>query len=455
MTSCWCTGRRARAAVRAVIAACGHRFCARRHHYQIPVMLATVMLVAAASASASAEVAQSQDWLVKKTAATTATLEVKKDSGGGALTELSLENGLVQRTFTVRGGALCTTEYKNLVSEQTFFRAISPEANITLNGHAFDVGGCEGQPPLTMEFWTPDDWKANLTANASAFQFRNFSKSTPTALFPWEPGTRHTPTDISWPPTGVHLTLEFGPPQSAATSLAKVRVYVHYELYDGMPTFRKWVSVQNGGVGIHAASDGVTVDSLTMEILRAPNFAPERMSIITQQANNPTSMLGGDAEVSIRFTYPLLFVFAPADDVMTCARTQVKPELGQSFPGRTKQLWHFDPNYDQGGDQEIHVTYTYYTFLVVGYGWDETFARTGGVNTTGPGVLLAPGEEFSSLSVRTVLQDTNDLERQGMGVRKTMMTLAPSLMENPLIWMITDITGYPQPSAPLRLAVRS
>ena len=34
-----------------------------------------------------------------------------------------------------------------------------------------------------------------------------------------------------------------------------------------------------------------------------------------------------------------------------------------------------------------------------------------------------------------------------------MMTLAPSLMENPLIWMITDITGYPKPSAPMRLAV--
>ena len=34
---------------------------------------------------------------------------------------------------------------------------------------------------------------------------------------------------------------------------------------------------------------------------------------------------------------------------------EVKPELGQSFPGRTRQLWHFDPNYDQGGDQEIHV----------------------------------------------------------------------------------------------------
>ena len=41
------------------------------------------------------------------------------------------------------------------------------------------------------------------------------------------------------------------------------------------------------------------------------------------------------------------------------------------------------------------MTYTYYTYLVVGYGWDETYARTGGVNTTGPGVSLAPGEEWA------------------------------------------------------------
>ena len=81
------------------------------------------------------------------------------------------------------------------------------------------------------------------------------------------------------------------------------------------------------------------------------------------------------------------------------------------------------------------------TFLIVGYGYDTTFHNTGGSNTTGPGVLLASGEEFSSLSVRFVLQDSNEMERQGLGVRKTMMTLAPSLMENPMIWMITDITG--------------
>ena len=45
-------------------------------------------------------------------------------------------------------------------------------------------------------------------------------------------------------------------------------------------------------------------------------------------------------------------------------------------------------------------TYTYYTLLVVGYGWDETYARTGGSgpsncsHLTGPGVRLRPGEDF-------------------------------------------------------------
>eukprot|EP01052_Picozoa_sp_SAG31_P050894 SAG31_NODE_11831_length_994_cov_1.012291_2_plen_70_part_01 len=70
-----------------------------------------------------------------------------------------------------------------------------------------------------MEFWTPDDWKANLTANASAFQFHSYSTAEPTELFEWKPGTRHTPADISWPPKGVHLQLEFASPPGAPENL--------------------------------------------------------------------------------------------------------------------------------------------------------------------------------------------------------------------------------------------
>ena len=125
----------------------------------MPRLLLLSLALAATTKLTAAEVGQSDDWLVSA-GKSKAGLKVTKGADG-SIAELSLENGLVQRAFTVRGGALCTTEYKNLVSEQTFFRAISPEANITLSGLPFDVGGCAGQPAKTMEFWTPDDWKAN------------------------------------------------------------------------------------------------------------------------------------------------------------------------------------------------------------------------------------------------------------------------------------------------------
>jgi hypothetical protein len=60
---------------------------------------------------------------------------------------------------------------------------------------------------------------------------------------------------------------------------------------------------------------------------------------------------------------------------------------------------------------------SYYTFLVVGYGFNVVYYDTGGANNTGPGALLAPGETFTSLSVRFVLHDASDQERQGLGVR--------------------------------------
>lgn len=108
-----------------------------------------------------------------------------------------------------------------------------------------------------------------------------------------------------------------------------LEVGVHYEMYDGLPALRKWVTVHHtGGAGDSSTSTktasssssflSVTVDTLNMELLRAPNFAPERMTVQRVQANNPT----------------------PFDQ-------QVAPDLEASFPGRTQQMWFTDPNYDQ------------------------------------------------------------------------------------------------------------
>ena len=72
-----------------------------------------------------------------------------------------------------------------------------------------------------------------------------------------------------------------------------------------------------------------------------------------------------------------------------------------------------------GDDTQLHVPYTAYTFLVAGYVGD---VRYGG--TTGPGWALAPGATRSSWSIRVVLHDSDDSERQGLAVRETLKASA-------------------------------
>ena len=135
---------------------------------------------------------------------------------------------------------------------------------------------------------------------------------------------------------------------------------VHYEMYDGMPVLRKWVEV-----GIVSGKHSVSIDSLVYEMLRSPNFAPERMSVILQQYNNPL----------------------PSGD----------QARGGSF-GRDFSLWFQDKDYDACCDQELHVPYTLYTYLAIGY---TTSSVYGG--STGPGAVVLPGgASFNSLSLREV-----------------------------------------------------
>jgi hypothetical protein len=146
----------------------------------------------------------------------------------------------------------------------------------------FDVGGCVGQDTSHYEFFDPSHWLANLTANPAALQYKNYTLGDPEKLFEWTPGARASPKNIAWPPRGKHLQVNFVAP--SATSLKDIIVTVHYEIYDSLSALRKWVSVHNEGP---AGSAPIIVDSLNYELLRSPNFAPERMSIVKQQANNP------------------------------------------------------------------------------------------------------------------------------------------------------------------------
>lgn len=347
---------------------------------------------------------QSTDWLVHPVLTATT---LKKD---GEL--IHLTNGLIERSFLIRDGAFCTVEYKHLRSLQTFFRSVSPEANLTLSGSPFDVGGCLGVGDEHHEFWTPDVYLPLLIADSKAFQFKSFTTTLPEKAFEWEPGRRHSPTDMAWPPKGLRLDVNFVPPAGAPQALTGFVVTVHYEMFDGLPALRKWVSVS---MEAPLASKSVTVDSLVMELLRAPNWAPEMMTIVADQANNP----------------------APFSQ-------QVKPDPGISFPGRDQPFWFPDPGYDQGGDAEIHVPYTMYTFLAFGYSQSLTYG-----GSTGPGAVVEVGANFTSMPVIEILHDSADVDRQGLGIRRAQYLLTPQLLEQPIPFMIFDISS----SARMRLAV--
>jgi hypothetical protein len=434
-------------------------------------------------------VSQLDDWLATSASERWPTIL----SPGVDADTIVLSNGLLSRTF-VTSPCFATVDLALLKPPTTFFRGLSPEAVITLNGTTWNVGGCLGQ--TLFEWFDPS--QVALSVDPTALVFRNYSTSRPAAPFALAPGAWGAPADLVWPPAGVHLTVDFVPggaapaansshfsefagvefpcsgacltgwptcdgvavpgqcswpaagavaacaawpacvgvtcnaaradcqarglpfaltPQAGFTTFARTAapgaaaavVSVHYEMYDGLPALRKWVSVRApGGGAAQPAGTPVSVDALTIDLLRAPNFAPDAMTVDTVHANNPTPY-----------------------------SQQTVPEPAQAFPGRTQQLWFFDAAYDRGGDAELHVPYTYYTRLAVGYDDDVTYG-----GPTGPGAVAAPGgAAWASSDVRAVFHDSTELERQGLALKRVAAALTPQLLAAPLHYMITDVSS--------------
>lgn len=294
-------------------------------------------------------VSQANDWLVS-----TSTPQASTVTSNGSV--LTLTNGLITRSF-VTSPCFATIEYKREDTQTVFLRGLSPEASLSLNGIAANVGGCLNHDPHANSQWF-DYGSSSLAADPSAFTYSTYRTSTPDEPFPWTPGTWHSPTNIPWPPNGVKLSIDFSVPQfgpningtnlttldgyefpcgssgcltgwstcdnstvagqcswPAATAAqecaawpecagvncnlgrsdcqarglpftfqpssgfntvyksglypaAGATVTVNYEMYDGIPVIRKWLSVTAGsGPG---SVQSVLVNNVTTEILRAP-----------------------------------------------------------------------------------------------------------------------------------------------------------------------------------------
>ena len=197
---------------------------------------------------------------------------------------LVFSNGLVARTFTVSPN--CATVGLGLLNNnESFLRSVRPEAEIRIDGIPFGVRGLKGQP---IQNYLLPEWLTSMYSDPYSFKLVDLSLSEIKARFPWKKKLEWMPKDMPWPPPGKELifsyklddnTIKLISEKLSASGkevivgnaklegvkqpeyLKDIVAEVHYELYDDMPVFSKWIRVIN-----HSAKE-IKLNTFKSEIL--------------------------------------------------------------------------------------------------------------------------------------------------------------------------------------------
>jgi hypothetical protein len=390
-------------------------------------------------------VAPGLDWLLAvhspADSSYVSTLRQTSESRSGGSQQLELSNGLVSRRFILEPNfaSVDLRRFDTLYSGGgSFFRALAPEATVTLshdcgrkqmracsdgNGtvilceqpfcstsQSFNVGGVGGQ----VHYAQRTSASFNPTVNASStFTFESYT-SAPISSYPprfaWTPGEYNSRRNLPWPPRGVRLNVTFAAPKSSPNQA--IRAHVIYELYDALPVFSKWVQFTNlaGGAARRLAIE-TEITSVSVEMLRVPEHVAPSPAAGTR--------LMVETDYMPRHTYWTDYSYPSRGAV--------------SGPGSIwggaymdTNTWFNDDKYqDDAHDGALCVGRVYPKLLLnVSYPY-------------GPGWLVRPGESFESFRVLELLQDSDDEERQELGRRAMLRTLAPQTTAS-FVWMMND-----------------
>ncbi|MEN9362334.1 MAG: hypothetical protein RL095_3869 [Verrucomicrobiota bacterium] len=172
---------------------------------KVSIITVFVSLVLAASqvlATPDDRYRPEDDWLVRPAGFTA---RITEDKAAGMLV---LENGLVRRSLKL-GPNAATVAYDNLMTGETLLRAIRPEAEITLDGISYAVGGLTGQG---NQAFLPADLGA-LKPDPRALRYIGHEIGAIQKRLQWK-RLRPAATAGEWPPKGRHLRLDFAMPPS-------------------------------------------------------------------------------------------------------------------------------------------------------------------------------------------------------------------------------------------------
>jgi hypothetical protein len=311
--------------------------------------------------------AYAQDWLLQPPATKAA---VQQSADGK---ELVLSNGLLQRSFRLFPNLACT-EFMNVSTGQQLLRAVGPEAMVSINGNNYAVGGLYGQKEKA---YLLPEWIKDFTASENDFQFQSYTVKELPVFLNWnaktwkQSGTKN--------PTGKLVSLLF---RSNSTSLQRIKIEVHYAIYDGIPLIAKWLTIENNSTTAH------TIGIVKNEIL---SLVEEESAVV----GSPQQM---QKQRGIYFESDYAFNNAMKYDI-------------------SDQTTHWKPD----SSYTSQVNYNFQTPCLLEIYPDKA-----------SGILLSPGETYKSVKTNELLLDSYDRERRGLAVRKMYRTIAPWTSQNPV-----------------------
>ncbi len=305
------------------------------------------------------------DWLLKKPIQHA---EVYRDEVRG---QIVFYNGLVRRSFVLSPDFTCI-DFTNLSNQQQLIRAVQPEAKITIDGIAYNVGGLKGQTekayllPAAIPQYRP----------YSDFQFEKIEVAAIEPKIKWN---RATWSSVQAHGTGKHVTLRF---RSQSSAVKDVEVEVHYEIYDGLPLIVKWVEVVNHSNRPMLINRVVNETLALVEEESAVVGTPEQMK----------KQHGIYVETNYAFNNAMRY----------------------DISDQTTH-WKIDSAYTS------QVNYNYQTPCLLEVYPEKVKA-----------VALKPGEKMISPRTHELLMDSYDRERRGMMIQRMYAAVAPWTTQNPI-----------------------
>lgn len=287
-----------------------------------------------------------------------------------------LSNGLIARTFRIYPN-LATINYLNQMTGENMLRAVSGEGSVQIDGKNYSIGGLRGQ---TQRGYIQTEWIDDMTPIPNSFIVEDLSVTPIIKSMKWTPKRWALNKTL---PTGKSLTFVL----RGQGELAKVLIKLHYDLYDGLPTIRKYMEI------INESDLPFNLDQFKLEELA---FA------------EPESPVGGDPQT---FRLPNICV-----------------ESNYAFGGFTEKestttvKWVTDPSYTSQCNYALQTPCILDVSLPIG-----------------PDQLVSRTSPFTSMEVYEMPYDSDDRERKGLFKRHFYRTVTPWLTENPIFMHLISI----------------